>query len=87
MKPSTAWSLLAFSLAMASYAMSRDISANIFLACVFVIQGLKRPDGSRQERKSAFLAVALSMGILAFAISSLAGCVELSGPQPFRYKN
>ncbi|WP_170976296.1 hypothetical protein [Pseudomonas asiatica] len=41
MSRSTCWSLLAFSMALASYAMHRDISANIFLGCLFIIQGLK----------------------------------------------
>ncbi|WP_252361410.1 putative holin [Pseudomonas asiatica] len=44
--------------------MHRDISANIFLGCLFIIQGLKRPDGSTQERRALFLAAALSAGIL-----------------------
>lgn len=87
MKPSTAWSLLAFSLALASYAMSRDISANIFLLGVFVIQGLKKPDGSRQERRGVFLAGALSAGILIFAATAMLGGVEFDKPSTFRYSN
>ena len=43
MKPSTAWSLLEFSMALASYSLHRDIRANVFLGFVFIIQGLKRP--------------------------------------------
>lgn len=86
MKPSTAWSLLAFSLAAASYAMHRDISANVFLASVFIIQGLKRADGSRQERRSSMLAVAMSVGIMIFAVSVLSGRVEMSASEPFRYR-
>lgn len=85
MKTSTAWSLLAFSLALACYALSRDISANIFLSCFLVIQGLKRTDRSRQERKAAALAVALSVGVLLFAVLGLTGLIDLS-PEPFRYK-
>lgn len=87
MKTSTAWSFLAFSLAVASYAMSRDISANIFLVGVFVIQGLKTPDGSNQERRATFLACALAVGVILFAAFVLAGAVELDSPAPFRYRN
>lgn len=58
MKPSTAWSLLAFALVLASYALHRDISANVFLGCVFIIQGLKRPDHKGAlGQKSAFVKV------------------------------
>lgn len=87
MKPSTAWSLLAFAMALASYALHRDISANVFLGCVFIIQGLKRPDGSAQERRATFLAAALSAGILLFALWVLATGLEIRGPAPFRYKH
>lgn len=87
MKPSTAWSLLAFSLASASYAMNRDISSNVFLACVFVIQGVRAVDGSKQEKRASFLAAALSVGIMLFAASAMAGCIELSGPEPFRFRD
>lgn len=86
MKPSTAWSLLAFAMALASYTMHRDISANVFLGCVFIIQGLKRPDGSTQERRATFLAAALSAGILLFALWALATGLDIRGPAPFRYK-
>lgn len=87
MKPSTAWSFLAFSLAAASYAMNRDISSNVFLACVFVIQGLRAVDCSKQENRASFLAAALSVGIMLFAASAMAGCIELGGPQSFRFKD
>ncbi len=42
MKPSTAWSLLAFAMALANYALQRDISANVFLCRIFIIQQRKR---------------------------------------------
>lgn len=87
MSRSTCWSLLAFSMALASYAMHRDISANIFLGCLFIIQGLKRPDGSTQERRALFLAAALSAGILIFAVWALATGIDFRGPSPFRYKH
>ena len=87
MKPSTAWSLLAFSMALASYAMHRDISANIFLASVFVIQGLKRPDSSKQERRGTFLAAAFSAGVFLFALSQVLPGVESQSPAQFRYRH
>jgi hypothetical protein len=87
MKPSTAWSCLAFSLALASYSMNRDISANVFLACVFIIQGLKSTDRSKNERRSSVLAVAMSVGIMIYAVSGLSGCTQQSAPEHFRYKN
>lgn len=42
MKPSTAWSLLAFAMALASYALHRDIGANVFLGRIFIIQQRKK---------------------------------------------
>lgn len=87
MKPSTAWSMLAFAMALVSFARNWDISANIFLACIFVIQGLQKPTGSKQERRGTFLAFALSIGVLLFAASILFGVVELHQPAPFRYRN
>lgn len=87
MKPSTAWSCLAFSLALASYTMHRDISANVFLACVFIIQGLKRADGSKHEGLTSVLAFALSAGIVIFSASNLIGGDDKSAPAHFRYKH
>jgi len=87
MKPSTAWSCLAFSLALASYSMNRDISANVFLACVFIIQGLKRTEGTRNEHRSSMLAIAMSVGIMFYAVSVLSGFTEQSAPSHFRYKH
>ncbi len=87
MKPSTAWSCLAFSLALASFAMYRDISANVFLACVFIIQGLKRADGSLQERRASLLVIALSVGVMIFAVSALNGFPKQSAPEHFRHKH
>lgn len=86
MKPSTAWSCLAFSLALASYAVHRDISANVFLACVFIIQGLKSTEGSKHESLASVLVFALSAGVVVFAAS---GLVDNAGSAPahFRYKN
>jgi hypothetical protein len=87
MKPSTAWSCLAFSLALASYSMNRDISANVFLASLFIIQGLKRTEGTRAEHRSSMLAIAMSVGIMVFAVSVLCGFTEQSTPSHFRYKH
>lgn len=87
MKPSSAFSFLALSLAIASYALHRDISANIFLSCVFVIQGLRVATESTQERRALFLIIALSVGILVFAATTMLGGVDLNSPAPFRYKN
>jgi predicted benzoate:H+ symporter BenE len=87
MKPSTAWSCLAFSLALASYSMNRDISANVFLACVFIIQGLKRTDGSKHEGLTSVLAFALSAGIVIFSASNLIDGSDKSAPAHFRYKH
>lgn len=87
MSRSTCWSLLAFAMALASYAMHRDISANIFLGCLFIIQGFKRPDGSPQERRALVLAATLSVGILIFAAWALTTGVDFHGPAPFRYKH
>jgi hypothetical protein len=67
--------------------MNRDISANVFLACVFIIQGLKRTDGSRHEGFAAVLAFALSAGIVIFSASNLVDGADKSSPSHFRYKH
>lgn len=86
MKISTAWSMLAFSLGIACYVLNRDISANVFMGSFLIIQGLKRADGSRQERLSTFLAWAMSAGVLVFALCMMAGDISQYAPASFRYR-
>ena len=87
MKPSTAWTLLAFALPLASSALHGAISANVSLGRVSIIRGPKSPHGSAQERRATFLAAALSAGILIFALWEIATGLDIRGPAPFRYKH
>lgn len=87
MKPSTAWSMLALAMAAASYARGWDISANIFLGVLFIIQGLRKTTGSQQESRATFIVFALSIGILLFAAMVMLGNVELPQPAKFQYRH
>ncbi len=86
MSRSTCWSYLAFSMALISYVMHRDISANIFLATLFIIQGLKAaqdPHTHHQDRIGITLII-LASGITLFAAWCLIQGVDLGRPSPFR---
>lgn len=74
MSRSTCWSLLAFAMALVSYVMHRDISANVFLATLFIIQGLKSTsDGEHPHHweRIRWFVVLLSLAIILFATWSL----------------
>lgn len=86
MTRSTSWSLLALSLASISYVMHRDISANIFLATIFIIQGLKAEHRDTDERVGLMLGV-MSLGVMVFAGWCLIGGTDLGYPKPFSFKN
>lgn len=72
----TVWSFMAFSMALISYAMYRDISANIFLAAVFVIQGLRSRQEMSERSHSHVIRMVL---ILSIAISILATWALFTG--------
>lgn len=87
MSRSTCWSLLAFAMALASYVMHRDISANIFLASLFIIQGLKRvADAEPDEHwdRLSLLVLLLSVAVIVFALWSLAAGTHWAGPRPWK---
>ena len=86
MSRSTCWSLLAFALALISAVMHRDISANIFMATFLIIQGLKRPkdwESDRHWRRARLLINLVSIGLIVFALSSLATGMNWAGPKPW----
>lgn len=85
MSRSSCMTLLALSFAVLCYIMHRDISANMFLASVFIIQGLKRdcPEPSKHWDRIFLLCALLSASILVFsAVSVLAG-MQWDKPQPW----
>lgn len=87
MSRSTCWSLLAFSLALASYVMHRDISANVFLATIFIIQGLKRTADDESPGhwdRVSLLCTLLSGAVIVFALYSLATGMHWAGPKPWK---
>lgn len=86
MSRSTCWSLLAFALALTSAVMHRDISANIFMATFLIIQGLKRPkdwESDSHWRRARLLINLVSIGLIVFALSSLATGMNWAGPKPW----
>lgn len=83
MSRSTCWSLLAFSLALASYVMHRDISANVFLATIFIIQGLKSaPDGEHSHHWDRIQWFVLSLSVAITIISASSLIVGFDIPKP-----
>lgn len=84
MTRSTSWSCLALSLALISYVMHRDISANIFLATFFIIQGLRggQLSAGNRDRVGVMLLI-LSAGIAIFAGWCLLNGIDLGKPRPF----
>lgn len=84
MTRSTSWSCLALSLALISYVMHRDISANIFLATFFIIQGLRGGQLSADHRdRVSVMLIILSAGIAVFATWCLLNGIDLGKPKPF----
>ncbi|QQE90469.1 hypothetical protein [Azotobacter chroococcum] len=71
MRNSTYWSLFCLAIAMLNMHMGRDISANIFLAALVVIQGLKRTE--EPEEHSIRIRLVLTGLSIAFIVFSLWG--------------
>lgn len=84
MSRSTCWSLLAFAMALMSYTMQRDISANVFLGVLFIIQGLKRNrEAERETDRITLLCTILSTAIIIFALYSFATGMHWARPKPW----
>ncbi|HEN8798247.1 TPA: hypothetical protein U8251_000793 [Pseudomonas putida] len=85
MARSTCWSLLAFAMALLSFTLHRDISANIFLGVLFIIQGLKHRDGEHEAHwdRISLLCTILSAGIITFALYSSATGMLWARPRPW----
>jgi len=71
MTRSTCWSLLALSLAIMSSFMHRDISANIFLCSLFVIQAVKPQDEARLNQSSMTICAMFGTAVAGFAVLAL----------------
>lgn len=88
MSSSTVWSFMAFSMALISYAMHRDISANIFLAIIFVIQGLRsRHEMSERSHGHVIrMVLILSIAISIFATWAIFTGSDLGKPANFGFR-
>lgn len=67
MRNSTYWSLFCLALAAWNMAEGRDIGGNVFLAALFVIQGLNRPEES--DSRIRIILTSISAAILAAAVA------------------
>ena len=85
MSSSTVWSLMSFSMALMSYAMHQDISANIFLAAMFVIQGvkIKQELGARHAERIKQMVFILGCAISLYAAWAIFAGVDLGKPANF----
>ena len=85
MSRSSCMTLLALSFAVLCYITHRDISANMFLASVFIIQGLKSPSGepSHHWDRIYLLCALLSAAILVFSAASVLSGMQWDKPQPW----
>jgi len=88
MSSSTVWSFMAFSMALISYAMHRDISANVFLAAIFVIQGMRAHSEMKAQHYEtitrAVLILSITIGL--FAAWSLFTGADLGKPANFGFQ-
>ncbi len=77
--------ILALSFAVLCYITGRDISANMFVAAVFIIQGLKsHPSEPEHHWDRIFLLCAiLSFAILAYSAMCILTGMQWTKPQPW----
>ncbi len=81
MRNSTYWSLFCLAIAMLNMHMHRDISANIFLAALVVIQGLKRSEEPEQHSdRIRLILTGLSIGFIVFSLWGYANNVSWTRP-------
>lgn len=85
MSRSTCMTILALSFAVLCYISHRDISANMFVATVFIIQGLKRdcPEPSLHWDRIYLLCALLSAAILLFSAASVLSGEQWDKPAPW----
>lgn len=71
---STYWSVLAFCVGLFNLVHNRDISANMFFAVVFIIQGLSAlpAEGSNFERRIKLVCYLMSAALLCYCLISYA---------------
>ena len=88
MANSTIWSLMALSMSLISFAMHRDISANIFLASFFVIQGMRAKADMKSRHyehlTKSVLILSIALGI--FATWAIFSGADLGRPANFGYR-
>lgn len=78
-------SFLAFSFAVLCYVMSRDISGNMFLCTVFIIQGLKSSPTAPEHHwdRIYLLCTLVAIGLLLFSVFSFATGIKFVRPLPW----
>lgn len=80
MNRSTIWSMMTLAMAFLSYCMHRDISANIFLAAVFIIQAVKPQDEAKLNQLAMTFCALVGTTIIGFALCSLAFGLQWNRP-------
>lgn len=85
MARSSCMTFLALSFAVLCFLSHRDISANMFLAAVFIIQGLKSnpSEPAHHWDRISLLCTVLSIGIILFALYSFATGMHWAHPRPW----
>lgn len=85
MARSSCMSLLALAFAVLCYITGRDISANMFVVAIFIIQGLKsHPSEPAHHWDRIFkLCTILSVGILIFSAVSVYTGMHWARPRPW----
>jgi hypothetical protein len=82
MTRSLCWSIFAFAMAVLSYTMNRDISANVFIGVLMVIQGLKRAGEETHRVTERVLTLCLTAGVsvITFALFARMAGLEWNSP-------
>lgn len=77
---STCWSLVSVSMAVISFIMHRDISANIFLGSLFIIQALKPVEEVRLNQPAMTICAIFGTAVAAYSLLALALGLEWRHP-------
>jgi hypothetical protein len=82
MTRSTCWSFFAFAMALICYVMNRDISANVFLGAIMIIQGLKRAEEEDHgvTGKAMTFLVTAGTSVITFAVFARMAGLEWNSP-------
>ncbi|WP_434681336.1 hypothetical protein J3P77_09560 [Pseudomonas sp. R1-18] len=82
MTRSLCWSIFAFAMAVLSYLMNRDISANVFLGVLMVIQGLKRTGEETHRVTERIMTLCLTAGVSVITFAVFARMTGLEWDSP-----